>query len=84
MADWECHNRVTESAYRSICTEYWLETPRVKMEPLKVVEKDQARIRWAFQIPTDKMAMANRRDAVIVDKQQKKAAVIDAAIPSDN
>lgn len=53
------------------------------MEPLNVVENDQTRIRWDFQIPTDKMVMANQRDIVMVDKQQKKAAVINAAIPSD-
>lgn len=57
--------------------------PRVKMEPLNVVEKVQARIRWDFQIPADKMVMANRRDIVMVDKQQKKAAAIDPNIRSN-
>lgn len=33
-------------------------------------------------LPTDKMAMANQPDIVVVDTQQKKGAVIDVTIPS--
>jgi len=39
---------------------------------------------WDFQIQTDKQVMANQSIIVVVDKQQKKAAGIDVAIPSDS
>lgn len=36
-----------------------------------------------FEIQTDKMAMANQPDIVVVNKQQKKVAVTEVAIPSN-
>ena len=39
---------------------------------------------WDFQIQTDKLVMANQPDIVLINKQQKKAVVIDVAIPSDS
>ena len=81
----ERHNQVAGIVYRNICAEYKLETPRSKWEaPPKVMENDQAKILWDFQIQTDKMVMANQPDIVIIDKQQRKAVVIDVAIPSDS
>ncbi|MDG2555549.1 hypothetical protein P7M41_26505, partial [Vibrio parahaemolyticus] len=47
----------------------------------KVVENGRAKILWDFQIQTDKLVMANQLDIMLVDKQQKKAVVIDVAIP---
>ncbi|KAI3377775.1 hypothetical protein L3Q82_008918 [Scortum barcoo] len=43
-----------------------------------------AKILWDFQIQMDKQVMANQPDIVVVDKEQKRAVVIDVAIPSDN
>ncbi len=43
-----------------------------------------AKILWDFQIQTDKMLVANQMDIVVVDRQWKKAAVMDVAIPSDS
>lgn len=65
--------------YRNIYAKYELEVPRSKWKtPPKVIENDQVRILWNFQ-----MVMANQPDIVVVDKQQKKAVVIDVAILSD-
>lgn len=47
-----------------------------------MVENDQAKILWDFQMQTDKMIMANQLNIVIIDKQQKTASVTDA-IPKD-
>ena len=47
--------------------------------PSKVVENDQARIMWDFQIQTDTLVTANQ-----LDIGQKKAVVTDVAIPSDS
>ncbi|XP_051931065.1 uncharacterized protein LOC127607055 [Hippocampus zosterae] len=80
----ERHNQVAGIVYRNICAEYGLETPRSKWEtPPKVVENDRAKILWDFQIQTDKMVMANQPDIVIIDKGQRKAVVVDIAVPSD-
>ncbi len=48
-----------------------------------MVRNDQAKIIWDFQMQKDKMVVTNQPDIVIVDKQQKKAVVIDVAISSD-
>uniref|UniRef100_A0A087XGF1 Reverse transcriptase zinc-binding domain-containing protein n=2 Tax=Poecilia formosa TaxID=48698 RepID=A0A087XGF1_POEFO len=81
----ERHNQVASIVYRNICAEYGLEAPRSKWgTPPKVVENDRAKILWDFQIQTDKMVMANQPDIVVVDKEQRKAVVVDVAIPSDH
>ncbi len=81
----ERHNQVAVIVYRNICHEYGLEVPRSKWKtPPKVVENDRAKILWDFKIQTDKLVMANQPDIVLIDKQQKKALVIDVAIPSDS
>ena len=80
----ERHNQVAGIVYRNICVEYGLETPRSKWEtPPKVIENDRAKILWDFQIQTDRMVMANQPDIVVIDKEQRKAVVVDIAIPSD-
>ena len=48
-----------------------------------MIDNEQTKILWDFQIPTDKIVMANQPDVVVVDKEEKKAVVIDFAIPSD-
>ncbi|TWW53461.1 uncharacterized protein LOC130519722 [Takifugu flavidus] len=80
----ERHNQVAGIVYRNICTEYGLEVPGTRWEtPPKVVENEQAKILWDFQIQTDKMVVANQPDIVVVDKHQKTVVVIDVAIPND-
>lgn len=48
-----------------------------------MVEKEEAKILWDFQIDTDKQVMENQPDSVVVDKHQKRAVVIDVACSSD-
>jgi len=80
----ECHNQVAGIVYRNICTKYGLEAPSSKRKtPPKVVEKNQAKILWDFQIQTDKLVMASQPDIVLVHKLKKKTVVIDVAIPSN-
>ncbi len=44
--------------YRNIRTEYYLEVLRPEwVAPPKVVENDQAKILWDFQIQTDKLVI---------------------------
>ncbi|KAK7895269.1 hypothetical protein WMY93_020594 [Mugilogobius chulae] len=80
----ERHNQVAGIVYRNICAEYGLETPSSKWEtPPKVVENDRAKILWDFQIQTDRMVMNQPDIVVVVDKEQRRAVVVDVAIPSD-
>ena len=75
----ERHNHMAGIVCRNICAEYRLEVSESKCElPPKVVENDWAKILWDFQIQTDKQVRTNQLDIVVVDKLQKKAAVIDA------
>lgn len=76
----ERQNHVAAIEYRNICAEYGLETPTSHFEtPSKVVENDQVKTLWDFQIQTDRMVMANQADIVVVDKEQRKAQVADLA-----
>ena len=76
----EHHNQVAGRVYRNICTDYGLEAPRSKWKTSpQVVENDQAKILWDFQIQTGKLMTGNQMDIVLIDKQQKKAVVRDVA-----
>jgi len=77
--------QVAGIVYRNICAEYGLEVRKSKWETSpKLGENDRAKIQWDFQIPTDKLVMANQPDIVVFDKLQKKAVLIDVAAPSDS
>lgn len=47
-----------------------------------MVENNQAKILWDFQIQIGMLVMANQPDILVVDKQRKKATVI--TVPSDS
>ncbi|KAF7648062.1 hypothetical protein LDENG_00162600 [Lucifuga dentata] len=71
--------------YRNICAVYGLEVPKSKWEtPPKVVENSRAKVLWDFKFQTDKQLLANQPDMVVVDKEQKRAIVIDVAVPADS
>ncbi|KAF7652030.1 hypothetical protein LDENG_00102420 [Lucifuga dentata] len=48
-----------------------------------MVEDSRAKVLWDFKFQTDKQLLANQPD-VVVDKEQKKAVVIDVAVPADS
>ncbi|KAF7654704.1 hypothetical protein LDENG_00066000, partial [Lucifuga dentata] len=71
--------------HRNICAEYGLEVPKSKWKtPPKVVENSRAKVLWDFKVQTDKQLLANQPDMVVVDKEQKRAVVIDVAVPADS
>ncbi|KAF7655094.1 hypothetical protein LDENG_00060930, partial [Lucifuga dentata] len=81
----EKHNQVAGIVYRNVCAEYRLEVPKSKWEtPPKVVENGRAKVLWDFKFQTDKQLLANQPDMVVVDKEQKRAVVIDVAVPADS
>ena len=84
-AYFERHNQGTGTVYRNIGDEYCLEVPGSKWATLpNVIENDQAKSLWDFQIQTDNMMMANQPDILVVDKRDKKAGVVDVTIPRDS
>ncbi|KAF7665893.1 hypothetical protein LDENG_00129980 [Lucifuga dentata] len=81
----ERHNQAAGIVYRIICAEYGLEVPKSKWEtPPTVVENGRAKVLWDFKFQTDKQLLANQPDMVVVDKEQKRAIVIDVAVPADS
>ncbi|KAF7666275.1 hypothetical protein LDENG_00113730, partial [Lucifuga dentata] len=50
----------------------------------KVAENNRAKVPWDFKFQTDKQLLANQPDVVVVDKEQKRAVVIDVAVPADS
>lgn len=50
--------------------------------PFEPLNPPKSEALWDFQMQRDKLVMANQ--LVMVDKQQKRAIVIDGTIPSDS
>ncbi|KAF7641260.1 hypothetical protein LDENG_00287520 [Lucifuga dentata] len=81
----ERHNQVAGIVYRNICAKYGLEVLKSKWEtPPKVVENSRAKVLWDFKFQTDQQLLANQPDMVVVDKEQKRALVIDVVVPADS
>ena len=51
--------------------------------PEKVVENDQVKILWDFNIQTDHVIQHRRPDVVLLDKTKKMCHLIDIAVPGD-
>ncbi|XP_067945436.1 uncharacterized protein [Watersipora subatra] len=80
----ERHNRVAGVVYRGLCDEHVLNKPQHWWEAFgKVNENDRAKILWDFYIRTDKHVLANKPDIAVVGKENKRATIIDRAIPND-
>lgn len=67
--------------YRNIFTEYRVEVPESKWEtPLKVIDNCRAKILRDLSFKTDKQVLTNQPDVVMAIREQRKAAVINAAV----
>ena len=53
-------------------------------EPERVLETESVKIRWDFNIYTDKKISARRPDIVILNKAQKTGFIVDINCPNDN
>ena len=56
-------------------------TPYYKYDPESIVETERYRIYWDRTVRTDREAIHNRPDIIVLDKQEKTAQLIDVAIP---
>ena len=78
------HNNVAAIHY-SICQHYEIKTTDNiwlhKINP--VAENNKVKVLWDFEIRTNRQIQARRPDLVVIDKQMKKALIIDVAMPND-
>ena len=79
------HDRVASIIHWELCalhgfqrSKNWYEH---KVEP--VLENDNIKILWDFNIHTDRVIEARRPDIVVVDKRNSEAVIIDIAVPGD-
>lgn len=80
------HNNVAKVVHQALAKRYGLtevEKPYYKCKPEQVLRNGEAKILWDSAINTDRAVEANRPDIVLIDKQARKAVIIDIAVPSD-
>ena len=53
-------------------------------KPEAVLENDNHKLLWDFDIQTDHLIQARRPDLVIVDKKRKACQIVDVAVPADH
>jgi len=81
------HNNVARYIHWELCGKYNLMRPKEWYkhvpEENKVIENENVKILWDFNIYTDRKISARRPDIVIQDKNKKITSIIDVAIPAD-
>ena len=60
------------------CNVKWYE-----LEPGSVVENDDIKLLWDFNIQCDNMIKARRPDIVVLHKKEKKCLIVDVAVHVD-
>ena len=79
------HDCVARALHWDLCRMYDIQTAQKSYEhqPEGVVEKENVKTLWDFNIQTDNEIQARRPDIVIHDKSNKSCYIIDVAIPGD-
>ena len=79
------HDCVARALHWDLCRMYDIQTAPKWYEhpPQGVVEKENVKILWDFNVQTDNEIQASRPDKVIHDKSNKSCYIIDVAIPGD-
>lgn len=79
----EWPDKVAVTVYRNICV--WIRSPQVQKEhATKSGWVQKSLILWNFKFQSEKQLLANQPDIRVVDKEQKRAVVIDVTIPADS
>ena len=53
-------------------------------QPDTVVENDNHKILWDFDVQTDHLIEARQPDLIIINKEEKKCTIVDFAVPYDS
>ena len=79
------HDMVGERVHWEVCRKFdirvnnnWYED-----EPEAVIENNQCKILWDFEVQTDHVIKERRPDLVAVDKEKRISQIVDFAIPYD-
>ena len=79
------HDKVATMVHWELCKQHSL--PHSKNwydhRAEDVLENDDVKLLWDFNIRTDRVIEARRPDIVLIDKKNKEAFVVDVAIPGD-
>ena len=52
--------------------------------PASVLENDTHKLRWDFDIQTDHLISARRRDLININKKKRICKIVDFAVPADH
>ena len=79
------HDRVATAVHWSLCRKYGIKVTSewYKHTAEKVMESEQAKLLWDYNIMTDKVITARRPDIVVVRKADNHCQLIDIAVPGD-
>jgi len=79
------HDKVAGAVHWSLCERYYIKRSEQwyqhTTEP--VIETQSVKILWDMNIQTDHVIEHRRPDIVVVDKDKKRALLIDIAVPAD-
>jgi hypothetical protein len=82
----ERHNAVAKVIHQALAKRYGLveaEVPYYNCKPDQVLHNQVAKLLWDTAMVTDRSVEANRPDIVLFDRWERKAMIIDVAVPLD-
>ncbi|XP_050552268.1 uncharacterized protein LOC126911117 isoform X2 [Spodoptera frugiperda] len=80
------HNQVAKIIHQRLALHYQLvefEVPYYKYVPDPVLENGHITLYWDRSIITDRTIVANKPDIVVIDRQARRAMIVDITIPHD-
>ena len=79
------HDKVAAAVHWSMCKNYHIPCPDkwYNHQAEKVIENDEVKILWDFNIQTGHVIQHRRPDIVLIKKAIKKMYIIDIAVPGD-
>ena len=80
------HDWIGRRIHWEVCRQYNVRVPDKWYEhlPERVIENEQVKVLWDFNIQTDRVIEARRPDLVIIDKEKKQVHIVDFAVPFDS
>ena len=80
------HDNVARIVHWKLCGLYQLERAEkwYEHQPNGVIESDEVKILWDFNIQCDSLIECRRPDIVVVLKKKKECKIIDIAVPGDS
>ena len=79
------HDNVARIVHWELCGMYKIEKGKnwYEHEPKAVIESDEIKILWDFNIQCDHIIEHRRPDILVVNKKEKSCQIIDIAVPGD-